>query len=304
MKKTMRERVVEAAAGHPTWTAKQIAKHLGVERYHVYNNARGADISLPAAPAPNRAPPVNLPAVVPPASPPAPIGGDLVDVTFFATRPEEMAAAQGGMSEWFGRKVAAVRGELADAEANMREAADNGWRLAPFERAVDRLARDMTFYEKVKAAIDAGYFIVPPFPVDVFTIRTDRKKPAAKVSTSRWDRHLQTPRLLPVGEGRYVSDQPVTFQRTIPAADSGKDRDVVEYFGKEFAEVDFPFALARPEIVKATAAAMALKIFDQLGALPNSPNNDPIICGQILKPDRWRTPVTFFVAWWLDTKTL
>ena len=31
---------------------------------------------------------------------------------------------------------------------------------------------------------------------------------------------------------------------------------------------------------------------------------DPIVCGQILSWFHKKQPVTFFIAWWLDTKTL
>ena len=78
---------------------------------------------------------------------------------------------------------------------------------------------------------------------------------------------------------------------------------MTEYWAKEFKDIDFPFKLAKPQIMEATAAAMALKVFDQIGCLPQFRAPDPIICGQILKP-KDRQPVTFFIAWWLDTKTL
>jgi hypothetical protein len=41
-----------------------------------------------------------------------------------------------------------------------------------------------------------------------------------------------------------------------------------------------------------------------MGALPAARAPDPIICGEILLPHRKGQAVTFFVSWWLDTKTL
>lgn len=228
-----------------------------------------------------------------------------MDFTVIATKPQEMADAQRSMIAWAAEKVEAVAAELKDAERSLDVAIASGWRLGPFERVVNNGARHLTFYEKIKAALEAGYYIVPPFPLDIFTIRTDRSIPRRKTSTYRWDRRLQAARLMAQGEGRYVSDEPEIYQRTIPAADSGTEKDVKEYFAKEFRDVAFPFALAKPQIMEATAAAMALKVFDQFGCLPGQRRSaDPIICGQILKPDRWRTPITFFIAWWLDTRTL
>ena len=52
------------------------------------------------------------------------------------------------------------------------------------------------------------------------------------------------------------------------------------------------------------------KIFDRLGVLPRVRRPDSVVCGEILFPNqtvhRWGQlkTVTFFVAWWLDTKTL
>ena len=240
----------------------------------------------------------------PPAAPEI-LESPVIDVTFAATRPEDMAQAQRAMCEWAARKLDAVKAELADAGEALAEAAEAGWRTERFERAANKIGQRVTFYEKIKAALDAGYYIVPPFPIDIFTIRTDRRKPNARRTTNSWSRHAQQPRLLPVGAGRYVSDTPTIYQQTIPTAETGKDKDVTEYFAEAFRDVDFPFALARSEVMRATAAAMALKVFDQLGVLPaRRATADPIVCGQILKPDYWRTPVTFFVAWWLDTRTL
>jgi hypothetical protein len=289
MSEETKARVVAANAEHPDWTARQIAEHLGIETYHVYNHSRAAGLTL--APAP-------LPATVE-----AKPSRDVVDITVFATKPHEMVAAQSEMVLWAAGKVAEVKADLADAAAGFEIATANGWNTDAAGRLLNKATKMVTFYEKIEAALQSGYYIVPPFPIDVFTIRTNRKKPAKKDSTYRWDRHLQNAQLLPIGEGRYVSDAPTVFQRTYPAIEPGK-QPVTNYFAEEFRDVAFPFGLAKPQVMEATAAAMALKVFDRLGVLPATRKPDPIICGQILKPDQYRTAVTFFVAWWLDTKTL
>lgn len=292
---TIKDRVIRAHEDHPEWTAKQIAEDLGVETHHVYNNLRSAGLKAATAPLPVGSP-TNLPAAMP--------SSDALDITVFATKPHEMAAAQQAMIEWTVQKVREVQADLSDADASLQVAVASGWRIEALERIVNKAARMVTFYEKVHAALAAGYYIVPPFPIDIFTIRTDRRRPNAKRSTRRWDLHEQSARLLPVGQGRYVDHVPTVHQRTYKAADVGKKEDMTEYFAESFRDVTFPFALAKPQIMEATAAAMALKVFDQLGVLPSIARADPIVCGQILKPNIYKTPVTFFVAWWLDTKTL
>lgn len=306
---TMRDRVVAVHTEHPDWTAKQIAAELGVERHHVYNNARAAGITLASAPAmPIR---LQLPARVEQAqqeeepAAPAAHSRDAVDITVFATKPHEMAAAQADMVEWSRARVAEAKADMADAQEGLRIAVENAWQTQVLERVVNRAAKMVQFYEKIHLALAAGYYIVPPFPIDIFTIRTDRRRPKEKRSASHWERHAQEARILPAGDGRYVSRDPSIHQTTTPAI--GDAKAYTEYFAKEFRDVAFPFALAKPQIMEATAAAMALKVFDQLGMLPAVAKSDPIICGQILKPAQQRyriTAVTFFVAWWLDTRTL
>lgn len=301
---SIKDRVIRTYNNHPEWTAKEIAAHLGVERHHVYNNARAAGLTLASAPFPAHR---ELTVAGPTAPPPAAIPShDALDITVFATKPHEMAAAQLAMIDWATSKVAEVRAELSDAQASLEIAVSSGWRIEALERIVNKAARMVTFYEKIKVALEAGYYIVPPFPIDIFTIRTDRKNPNKKLSTSRWERHLQAARMLPVGAGRYVSDSPTVYQRTFPAYGTGKNEgERTEYWAEQFRDVAFPFGMAKPQVMEATAAAMAMKVFDQLGVLPGTRKPDPIICGQILKPGNYRpTPVTFFVAWWLDTKTL
>lgn len=228
------------------------------------------------------------------------------DFTLIATKPAEMERAQRELIAWAEQKIASEKLELADARDSLELAIKNGWRHGALQRAVSRIANMVEFYEKLKVALDAGYYIVPPFPIDIFTIRTGRKKPRGNETVHSWHQFTQTPQLLPAGEGRYVDPNPVLFQRTYPPGDHTPDKAVTVFFPDEFRDVTFPFALAKPKIMEATAAAMALKVFDQLGCLPERAQTkcDPIVCGQILKPDRWRTPVTFFVAWWLDTRTL
>ncbi len=303
---TDRDRIVACHAAHPDWTARQIAEELNVKPGTVYNNARAAGITLAAA-QPHGF--TSAAATGPVAEEKLPVpfaqSRDAVDITVFATKPHEMAAAQQEMVDWAAARVAEAKADLDDVSAGLQIAVENAWQTGPLERAVDKAARTVTFYEKIHLALAAGYYIVPPFPIDIFTIRTDRRRPKEKRSTNYWDRHSQEARLLPAGAGRYVARDPVVFQTKFPAIGTGPNEgERTEHFAKEFREVGFPFGLAKPQVMEATAAAMALKVFDQLGALPAVAKSDPIICGQILKPDAHRTPVTFFVAWWLETKGL
>lgn len=74
-------------------------------------------------------------------------------------------------------------------------------------------------------------------------------------------------------------------------------------------------AVARPEIMTATAEAMALRLFDQIGICDQNAGQhrrrgkgDPLIIGQILmKASKYgdiTKPVNFLIAWHLDLRTL
>lgn len=232
------------------------------------------------------------------------------DFTVIATTPAGMIEAQKSLIEWSDRKIATIRAESAEAIEQLAIAVQRKWKTDAWRRQVAKYERRIEFYEKIKAALNAGYYIVPPFPIDVFAIRTKRETPKAMDSVHR-DNHDQDAQILALGEGRYVDPKPVRESYVEDEERDGKTRSVTHYFATEFADVDFPFKLARSEIRDATNAAMAMGIFDRMGVLPRTRAPDPLVCGQIIFPNQpgyYRGDslkcVTFFVAWWLDTKTL
>lgn len=233
------------------------------------------------------------------------------DFTVIATTPAAMIEAQKSLIVWAERKIEAVRLESREAVEQLAIAVQRKWKTDAWRRQVAKYQSRIEFYEKIKAALNAGYYIVPPFPIDVFAIRTNKELPKPMDSTHR-DNHDQPAQILPVGEGRYVDPKPLRDSYTDQVMGSdGKPRAVTHYHAIDFAEVDFPFKLARSEIRDATNAAMALGIFDRIGVLPRVRSPDPLVCGEIIVPNQPRyygqdnmKKVTFFVAWWLDTKTL
>lgn len=224
------------------------------------------------------------------------------NVQLVAGTPAEMETAQGQLVAWADARIEEERNELADAERNLEVAIASHWRVEPWKRRITTHKAKITFYEKVRAALEAGYYIIPPFPAQVFAIRTDAKKPRKDHSTNRWETFQQNAKRLAEGKGRWVSPIPEVWQRVFPQQD-GSER--VQYYPNELLAPDFPFKLVKPQIVEATAKAMKEMIFDQIGILPTwNAGGDPIIVGQILNPSSHKEPLTFFIAWWLDTKDL
>jgi len=300
---SVKDRVIKTHGEHPDWTAKQIADHLGVARYHVYNNARAAGLTLAAAPMP--APPrPQLP--VAGSTAPAVLPAQASDFVIFANNPADMIAAQRSMVDWCDERITVEAFEQEEAQRNLDTARQSGFTVEGWQRQVRIIGQKLDFYEKVKAALQAGYYIVPPFPIDMFAIRTKAHVPRGGWTTKNWrDYQEQSAQLLAAGEGRYVSPDPHIETTVFKESDGkGGTKDVRHWRPDYFEDADFPFKLARGEILSATRAAMALKIFDRLGVLPTQRAPDPIVCGQIILPHKKREALTFFVTWWLDTRTL
>lgn len=233
-----------------------------------------------------------------------------MDFTVFANNPADMVGAQKSLILWAARKLQAEKAELAEARANYEQAKASKWSSNGWDKQVKKHEKKIEFYRKIKMALEAGYYIVPPFPIDIFAIRTDQSSPRFKWQENSWrDHHEQKARVLDAGQGRYVSPDPLLASEVFNKSDGkGGTKIVTHWRPDEWKDAEFPFKLAKPEIMQATQAAMALRIFDQLGALPTHRAPDPIICGQILYPQHSgygpRKAITFYISWWLDTKTI
>lgn len=226
------------------------------------------------------------------------------DMTLLALTPTDMAGAQQDLLAWCDRKIDATRSELADMEANLELATEHGWKHASVQSALNRTTRRIAYFEKIKAAVQAGYLIVPNFPIDIFAVRVKREKQPARTHDSDWGGFRASAEMLPAGEGRYVDDSVKYLDQSHTEVVDGKDKRIRRYVTDEYDAVDFPVAVVKPAVMQATARAMALRIFDEMGTVTNTAGRDPIVVGRLLDPRGNRRCVTFFVAWWLDTADL
>lgn len=221
-----------------------------------------------------------------------------------ALSPSDMPAAQLDLARWCRGKIALLGAELRDHRLNCRQAKAAKWKSSGWQAQINRTKRRMIYYAKIKAAVDAGYLVVPNFDIDVFAVRTTRAMPPYVN-----DQTTAQPDLAAHGRGRYVDD--VVFSYEAKESKTGSD-------GKPFTvkhdipngydyEPDIPLRGVKPIILDATQRAMALRIFDQVGVV-KARRQDPIIIGQIIDPDHngryWKKAISFFVAWWLDPATL
>lgn len=245
------------------------------------------------------------PAIIPPSN--ITVKGDELEVT--AQTPDEMAQANTALIEWCNHKIDMLQREHGELNASYLHAKKCKWKFDTLERHAKLALSRVSFYEKVRSALQAGYYIVPNFPVTAFAIRTDRSKPLKMISNSRWDRMEQKMTTLPAGEGEYRNPFPDVWQRDVTNNEQkAQGKTNFNYWAESWREMEFPINMSRPRIMEASSRAMALKIFDDLGVLPDpSRKADPVVIARIKDPRS--TPyntrhISFLIAWALDTRTI
>lgn len=232
---------------------------------------------------------------------------DLEPSSLIALTPTEMAAAQASLGDWCAEKIKAVTVELADAEVNLESAKKHKWKSSGFQSLVQRTRSRLTFYEKTKAAVEAGYLVIPNFPIDAFAVR--RRKNEGELPDGRPGYHSSSPdnlpaMVLPVGEGEYANPVPSVYKKTIGKDDKGAD--IVRWFRHSYQAVEFPVTVAKPHVIDAAQKAMSLRIFDRIGLVgETAPRGDPILVGQVLRKEGWNERrLTFFIGWWFNWRDL
>lgn len=233
------------------------------------------------------------------------------NVACTALMPSQMADSQTALIAWAKDKVETMKAESTELHEAWQHAKDRKWATGTLRKHFTLAIRRVTFYEKILAALEAGFVIVPNFPVAMFAIRTENESPVYfSHRTPVWagdPLFEQEAEALPIGAGEYQNPLPVTW-RSKPFDVEGSTTKHVDVETVGWKELNFPITMAKPEIMRATDRAMALKIFDQFGILPAEARSqkrakgDPVIVGQLLDP-RGRV-VTFMIAWHLDTRTL
>lgn len=242
-----------------------------------------------------------------------PLDGDVLlelpppaeDVVVLARNPAEVEEAQGQLLVWADRKLQIEQAALTEAEQNLAQSKKLKIKTVKWAQQVTIAQGRMAYYGKLRAAIAAGYYIVPNFPVQTIAVRTTKKR----LNTHTYQGTTAPPvrsELTPVGTGRYVAAEPEAHVRW----DDSQSRHTTTVTG--FKNFDFPFKLVKPKILKDLTEAMELGIFDEIGILPAQPAKapripmpDPMILGIVKRRETSREfAVTFLISWWIDTRTL
>jgi hypothetical protein len=221
-----------------------------------------------------------------------------------ARNPTEMVTAQSRMIEWATAKIAEKQEEATELQENYEIAVKNKWRSGTLKKHAQKAVKKVEYYEKVKAALEAGFFIIPNMDLDVFAMRTTRKNPTKKGSNSKWQNRDQATIANKMGEGRYVD--PTPSEAVEVYKEKNKEGQLVKkgyYYADEFKDVMHPFQLAKPQVLDATGRAMALKIFDDIGIVPRRRGGDPMVIGRVIHREGYNDhAISFLITWFVDTR--
>ena len=225
-----------------------------------------------------------------------------------ATNEVEMKAARSNLLDFFKGKVLEATHEWKEVKDALEVAERNKWGTSALRGQVARCKGRRVFYEKARAAVEAGYALIPDFPIDLFAVRTKKPEPTANITESNWNRDaLEKAQQLPSGEGRYVSDETVRQIHSVDEKVDAKGNKIQTHWYENvaFKDVVFPAIAVKPEVMEAAANAMALRIFDEVGICPQSSRKDPMIIGRIKhRVGYHERTLNFLICWFIDLKQL
>lgn len=226
----------------------------------------------------------------------------------------ELPMLQAQLGEWCREKLVEVRQHEAELRAAYEQARKQRWNSSALLRAANKELQRVEFYEKVLAALDAGYMLFPPIEeVDLIAIRTNMERHPYQENVARnappWNQDTQS-EAPPAGEGEYKKPmQRWTGWGTVEVkrkrADGSEYRETVNNWNPvtAFDKPDFPLVMARAQCVQATSAAMEMKIFDDIAIYPPRAKKDPVILGRIHDPKGSRK-LNFLISWRVDKRDL
>lgn len=239
---------------------------------------------------------------------------EVKDIVVVASNPQQMQTAQANLVEHFTGRLKSYQQDLQEAETNLETAKSRRWKTEPFKRQIARVNQHIEYYAKIRAALMAGYVIIPNMDdLDIFAIRTTRKKPKANIAKggSSWVEppERQKSSKPAMGEGRYVNADTLNETWAADVTPAGATTKQVQMRSKAvyFDDIDFPFHLAKPQILDSTAKAMELLAFDDIGVRPGRriKRGDPMIVGRVLLGSGYSQKiVSFLITWFVDTKDL
>lgn len=225
----------------------------------------------------------------------------------------ELPTLQAPLLAWARKRLEDSRAAWTELDEALTQAKKQRWHTVAIRNAATRELATITYYEKIVAALSAGYMLFPPVPnADVIAIRTSNPSTNKFEDRDRWGSPQGTVFTVEgnppaLGEGQYYNPVPGwTLLRTYKTE---KDTERKEWQSMDLQEPHFPLAMAKPEIIEATNAAMELKVFDEIRMFPfeRRGKGDPCLLGSIVEKKRKHlTPRRqfFLISWRIDAKDI
>jgi hypothetical protein len=223
---------------------------------------------------------------------------------------ECIPAIQGQLAEWSRAKLVEAKMEEAELRAAYTEAKAHKWKSSAILGAANKALVRVEYYEKVIAALDAGYMLFPPIDnLSVIAIRTEEEyHKTGDVTTAM---HQQPGAWgdskageLPVGSGAWKSPRVRWWRAGITKQPDGSERqEWTPAGGGKLENPEFPLVMARVSCVEATSVAMEGRFFDEVAIYPKRARKDPVIIGRIRDPIRSRW-LHFLISWRVDKRDL
>lgn len=230
---------------------------------------------------------------------------EVKDLELTAVIPSEMVASQQQLISWCDKKIVLANSESAELWEAVEHAKKNKWKSTTLQTQHNRAVKRVEYYQKIKSALEAGYYIVPNFPIEMFAIRKQHGRKPKGWSNSKWGSHQQKAAELPAGAGEYKNPFPFVVRESKQLPD-GKWEN--ESYPTEWDAFEFPINMAKPQIMSVTQTALTMKIFDRVGVMPSvrKKKEDPVIIGQIIHKGAGNSEkvVSFMIAWHLNTNVL
>jgi len=231
----------------------------------------------------------------------------------------QVAHPQLALLDFVRQKKTSVEAELAERQEALAYAKKQKWQTTALARIVRQTQSNVEYYEKVAAALEAGYVVMPPVNCEVFAVRVgDKARLPHDVVTknpSNWNRpgsHLGIAETdsASLGEGEYVApEMRFSSSFTEGAAKVVNGDTKVDVYRRDSADdyisaIPFPVIVAKAKLMNAAQQAMALKVFDEIAISPSRGirRKDPIILGRIHR--RTRAPLNFLIAWYVNPEEI
>lgn len=233
------------------------------------------------------------------------------DILVIAEQPGELQAAQSQLCEWARGRLDELTKEHATAVDGLRMARERKYPQAAYRTLVRKLDEECLYHRKLLAGLEAGYCIVPNMPIDIIAVRVRSKRAVPTNYYSTYESTYGNPRLptepvvtnMEPGNGDYASPNPQpTYWDETKKDQTGKQITVHKARAKRLVDPRYPVHMRKARVIEACDRAQTLKVFDQIGILPSNRRQDPMLIGQIFRPNG--RVVSFLIAWWVDTAVL